>query len=1400
MSDSDWIDQPTGLEIAIVGMAGRFPQASDLNAFWHNLRSGVEAIMTFSDEELAAAGVSETLRGNPAYVRSGAVLDNADLFDAAFFGYYPREAQILDPQQRIFLECAWAALENAGYAPGAPHRSIGVFGSASSSGYLQMLLSSPEILANTDVFQLTFANEKDYLATRVAYKLGLEGPSFTVQTACSSSLVAVHLACQSLIGGECDLALAGGVSIAIPQRTGYLPVAGGILSPDGHCRAFDARAQGTFRGEGAGIVVLRRLSDALESGDTIYAVIKGSAINNDGNRKIGFTAPSLEGQMRAIQAAHIAAEITPDDISYVEAHGTATTLGDPIEVAALTRAFRSATSRRGFCRIGSVKTNIGHLDAAAGVAGLIKTVLALYHRQIPPSLHFEQPNPEIDLAGSPFRVNAALTAWEADGAPRRAGVSSFGVGGTNAHLVLEEAPPLVPGDAGRSQQLLLLSAKSTSALKQMAAQLAAHLQAHPEQPLADVAYTLHAGRALFEHRLALVVGNGEEAAAILQGALTDRQIHGAAQLPDRPLVFMFPGGGAQYANMARGLYEQEPVFRRQIDQCAVLLLPHLGSDIRSALFPGSSAADCNAIHQSALFPAAMFAVEYALAQLLMSWGIKPQAMIGHSLGEYVAACLAGVFALEDALALVALRGRLFERLPPGAMLSVSLSATELEPLLHAHESGLCISVINAPDVCVVSGTVSAIEALAQRLSERNHDFQRLHLNIAAHSPAIDLIQADFLHFLRSCRLHAPRIPFVSNISGTWITEQQAIDPCYWADHLRRPVRFADGIAELLQDSSRIFVEVGPGWTLSSAVRLQRKQGFTPLSVTSMRHVQDEQPDLVCLLHLIGRLWAAGVAIDAQALYAGQSRRRVPLPSYPFERQRYWVETDLRLNAARLPGGFEPPLALDSRSLPVVELPDDVPAENMPQGEIEQRLATIWQDLFGISRIDRYANFFELGGHSLLATRLLFRVNAEFGTDLLLKTLLLAPSIAQLAAAIAADQQGTSAPLERRIDVEHEAELDDRIVPPARQLVGVLSAGVFLTGATGYLGAYLLSELLEQTAAPIYCLVRAADEAEGYERIRRNLDRYRLWNDQHARRVVPILGNLEQPLLGMSVDRFGWLSRQIGAIYHCGAHVHFTLPYESLKASNVAGTHEVLRLAVSERLKLLHFVSTTAVFPASNSGLIGEDAVPGDINTLSTGYAQSKWIAEHLINTARARGIPIAVYRPGAVTGDTRTGICRVDDAVWRLLKSCVQLGSAPITNECISSAPVDYVSRALVAISLQSDVEGKNFHLTAPESIPWRSMFAAMRELGYALGELSYAEWRAALLSASSDQENALFPLIHLLDPAAPVQEQQFDCRNTRQALAHSDIACAPLDAALLRQYVDYFVSIGFLDPGSDRT
>ncbi|MEM9511935.1 MAG: type I polyketide synthase, partial [Cyanobacteria bacterium P01_E01_bin.48] len=706
--------QPSPNAIAIIGMANRFPGAATPAQFWQNLSQGVESVTFFSDEELQANGVSQEIRDRPNYVNAGVMLENVDLFDADFFGYPPRQAQIMDPQQRFFLELAWEALETAGYNPNLCSYPISLFGGVGVSSYfLYNLFSNPELIATVGVGQIRHSNRPDNLATRVAYKLNLKGSALTVQTGCSSSLVAVHLACQSLLDRESDLALAGGSRIQLPQGSGYMHQTGGINAPDGHCRAFDARAAGTIFGSGVGIVVLKRLEDAIADGDTIYASIRGSAINNDGSAKIGYTAPSIEGQAAVIAEAMAISEVEPSDISYVEAHGTGTALGDPIEVSALTQAFRatthtsSAVTANGYCGLGSVKTNFGHLDVAAGIAGLIKTTLALQHRQLPPSLHYQSPNPAIDFARSPFYVNTALTEWDCGDRPRLAGVSSFGIGGTNAHVILEEAPPAQPSGDSRPWQLLPLSAKTDAALDTAIANLSEHLQHHPDVCLADVAYTLQLGRVPFAHKRFVLCQTVSEAIAAL--AQPDRSSTQSRETGDSIVAFLFPGQGSQHVNMGRNLYDGEPIFREVVDRCCQLLHPLLGLDLRTILYPepDQTSQAAQRLKQTDIAQPALFVMEYAWTQWWAAWGIQPQMAIGHSIGEYVAACLAGVFSLEDALCLVAARGKLMSQMPPGNMVAVSLPASEAESLLV---EGTAIAADNAPSLCSVAGSPEAIAA------------------------------------------------------------------------------------------------------------------------------------------------------------------------------------------------------------------------------------------------------------------------------------------------------------------------------------------------------------------------------------------------------------------------------------------------------------------------------------------------------------------------------------------------------------------------------------------------------------------------------------------------------------------------------------------------------------------
>ncbi|MBI4997175.1 MAG: type I polyketide synthase, partial [Rhodocyclales bacterium] len=773
--------------IAIVGLAGRFPGARDLDEFWQNLKSGVESLAPFSDADLDAAGIAPALRNDPNYVRRGTVLEGADLFDAAFFGISPREAQILDPQQRIFLECAWEALEHAGHGPGTFDQSVGVYGGMSMNSYLiAQVLRDPALVATVGGYQLMLGNDKDFLCTRVSYKLDLHGPSMTIQTACSTSLVAVQVACQALTRGECDMALAGGVSLSFPQRGGYLYQEGMILSRDAHCRPFDANGGGTRAGAGCGIVVLKRLTDAVADRDTIHAVIRGAAINNDGAGKAGYTAPSVDGQVEAIATAQMLAGIDARSIGYIEAHGTGTPLGDPIEIAALSQVFRATTSDTGFCRLGSLKANLGHLDAAAGVAGLIKTVLVLQHREIPPLVNFTEPNPQLDLAHSPFCASAEASPWPAGPEPRRAGVSAFGIGGTNAHVVVEEAPQVDQSQSasGRKEQLLVVSARSATALDAASARLTQHLRRHTDQALADTAWTLQAGRHAFAHRRIVVAADHAAAISSLGESQHPSVFGGLHEGGARPIAFLFSGQGSQFAGMGAGLYQGERVFREAVDQCAELLLPHLGLDLRSVMYAPFGDTRIDETH---LAQPALFVTEYALAMLWQQWGVRPAALLGHSIGEYVAAHLAGVFSLRDALAVVAARGRLMQELPAGRMAAVHLGSGDLAGLVDA--SGVEIAAANAPGLCTVSGPSDAVASLLERLGTRGIESRVLHTSHAFHSAMMEPVLERFTEIVAGVQRHAPSLPYVSNLTGTWISTEEACSPAYYARHLRNTVQF-----------------------------------------------------------------------------------------------------------------------------------------------------------------------------------------------------------------------------------------------------------------------------------------------------------------------------------------------------------------------------------------------------------------------------------------------------------------------------------------------------------------------------------------------------------------------------------------------------------------------------------
>lgn len=880
-------DETNENDIAIIGMSIRVPGATTPESFWQNLISGREMRKKYSEEELLARGVSRSTLADPNYVRAGMPLEKMDHFDPEFFGFSQKEAAILDPQHRQFYETSWEAIERAGHPPKQFDGAIGIFAGCGMAGYFaRNLLTNQEMMDSVGLFLLRHTgNDKDFLATRVSYLFDLKGPSVNVQTACSTSLVATHMAAQSLLSGECDMALAGGVTIEVPHALGYLYKEGEVLSPDGHCRPFDHRSKGTVFGSGTGVVVLRRLADALEDGDHIHAVIKGSAINNDGSSKVGYLAPSVEGQAAAVAEALAVADIDADSLGYVECHGTATPVGDPIEIAALTNAFRESSEREGFCKIGSVKSNIGHLDTAAGVASLIKAALVVEHGKIPPSLNYEAPNPNIAFEGSPFSVAADLSDWQMEG-PRRAGVNSLGVGGTNAFVVLEEPPPAESAQVSApAPQFLTISGRNRKAVDAGASQLVEWLRSEPERSLEEVSYTLAAGRELFDHRRVIACSTTAEAADLLEQNDARRVFNHVLEVERPRLVFMFPGGGAQYFQMGRDLYTRETAFREHMDRGLRLLQSKHGVDLGSVFHAdddSSEAVTAELDRPSVQLPLT-FLVEYALAQTLARYGVEPDLFIGHSMGENTAACLAGVATFEETLGLILLRGQLFEKTPAGSMLSIPMPAKELLEYLG---EDVDLAIVNSDQLSVASGSVDELESLARRLLADGIDTQKVNIDLAAHSRLLDSILVPFSDHLRSLQLKAPTKPIISNSTGKVLTAEQATDPEYWVSHLRHTVLFGKGVDTLLADDDLVFFEVGPGNMLGSFVR-QNQRAPAQRVLSSMRHPNDEIDDDVYLRLALGRLWVLGVDMNCEALWPNP--RVTPLPTYPFQHSSYWIE-------------------------------------------------------------------------------------------------------------------------------------------------------------------------------------------------------------------------------------------------------------------------------------------------------------------------------------------------------------------------------------------------------------------------------------------------------------------------------------------------------------------------------
>ena len=1033
MNENEYVEKPGNNNlngIAIIGMAGRFPKANTIDEFWKNLENGVECITFYQDQELIDAGIDPEILEHPDYVKAKGEVEDVDTFDASFFGINPREAELTDPQHRMLLECAWDAMEHAGYDSSKYDGLIGVYAGKSMDYYL-LLNVYPRIRKRiySGSLQAAIGNDKDSLTTTISYRLNLTGPAITVQTSSSTSLVSVCVACQSLLNYQSDMVLAGGITAGPPIKSGYLYEEGGIWSKDGHCRPFDARSKGFVPGSGMGLVVLKRLEDAMADGDTIWAVIRGFAVNNDGYSKVSYSAPSVDAQFRVVAEALALADVHPETIQYIETHGTGTNLGDPIEITSLNQAFRIYSDKKHYCAIGSVKSNIGHLDNAAGIAGLIKTALALKHKKIPASLYFENPNPGIDWENSLFFVNTELREWKANTSPegkpvpRRAGITSLGMGGTNAHVILEEAPQSVIGENRKEKeyQLLLLSAKTASALETKTTQLSNHIKSHlSDLNLADIAYTLKLGRRDFNYRRMIVCRELEEAAASLENLTAGSVFDSVCEVINRPVVFMFPGQGTQYVDMGKELYEKEPAFKENLDKCAELLIPLLKVDLREIIFhkPGDDIEqNAGKLSQTRITQPVLFMVEYAMARLWMEWGIEPQAMIGHSIGEITAACISGCMSLEQALEIVAVRGRLMDEQEPGAMLAVGLNEDEITPMLN---KDLSMAAVNSPKHCVVSGKAGAIEQLEKQLSEpgKNVFYRRLRTSHAFHSPLMEPIMDEFAAAAGKIQWHPPRIPFISCVTGTWVRPEEACSPQYWAQQLRKTVRFSDGIKEILKDSSPILLEVGPGSSLGVLAKEHQKGENEPSPVTfsSIRHFKQTESDMVFLLKTLGNLWGSGVSIDWKRCYNNETRHRIPLPTYPFERQRYWLEevksevpaAELDMEtventesqqepAQRAAAAGAVPAALKKKKIKTYQSRPQLKVEYVPPStETQRKIATIWEDILGIRPVGIYDNFFDLGGHSLLATVFFSRIQEELGIRLDLKAIFENSDIASIA--------------------------------------------------------------------------------------------------------------------------------------------------------------------------------------------------------------------------------------------------------------------------------------------------------------------------------------------------------------------------------------------------------------------
>ncbi|WP_316752422.1 polyketide synthase [Streptomyces herbicida] len=1409
-------DRPAGDDepIAIIGMACRYPGGVESpEQLWELIAQGRDATAELPGDR---AWRPETLvhpdpdHPGTTYASRGGFLTDPAGFDAGFFGISPREATAMDPQQRLLLEIAWEVCERAGIDPTRLAGSqTGVF--VGSKGQTYSTLAAP---GSEYEGYLGFATSGSVMSGRVAYTLGLQGPAITVDTACSASLVALHLACQSLRSGESRLALTGGVTVmATPDDLITFSRQRG-LAPDGRVKAFAEAADGTAFGEGAGILLLERLSDARRAGHQVLAVIRGSAVNQDGASN-GLTAPNGQAQQRVIRQALANARVTPGEVDLVEAHGTGTTLGDPIEAEAILATYGQGRSPGRPLWLGSVKSNIAHTQAAAGVAGVIKLVQAMRHEVLPATLHVDGPSPHVDWASGDVRLLAESRPWAAGEHPRRAGVSAFAISGTNAHVVLEEAPsPATPVGSTRAHSRpsgavpWLLSARSPAALREQARRLASFVRSAPEHGPAEVGRTLALSRASLEHRAA-VVADGTD--AMLRGLDALASGEPAAGLTTalaeaaRITAFLFTGQGSQWTGMARELHGAFPVFADALDA----VCEHLAPQVREVLLAPVGTSHDDRIHRTDLAQPALFALEVAQFALLRSWGVRPDALAGHSVGELAAAHVAGVLSLPDAAGLVTARGALMQALPEGgAMVALEADEEEVLPLLQGRETRMGIAAVNAPRSVVVSGDEEPVAAVAAALAARGRRTRRLTVSHAFHSPRMDAVLDDFRTVARTVAYRAPALPIVSTVTGA-LAGEELLSPEYWVGQLRSAVRFAPAVRTLRAQGIDIHVELGPDAVLTTLAR-DTLGDSAHLAVPLARA---DRPGAETAVAALGALHSAGVAVDWAAFFEDAGAAPVPLPTYAFQRRRHWLPTATAVPTTPPPVPT-PAEDVDEAVTPAARLPGAAAtlADRLANMDDEQQLLYVMEQAAtrvaaalghaDASDIDPDTPFLDLGIDSLTAVEIRNQLSDLSGVNLRATLVFERPTLAVLADHLLTkilSEASASGAADDAVDFAAEVTLADDIVP-ADEVVRVADKPreVFLTGATGFLGAFLLRDLLRTTRATVHCLVRGADEAEALRRLRDNLEWYEFWDDIDTDRLSVVVGDLAEPLMGLDPERFDALSRSVDAVYHSAATVNGLYPYSALKAANVSGTEEILRLAARHRTVPVHHISTTGVFAAEAvPGMpLRVTDTPGPAEALSSGYRQTKLVAEQIIELARDRGLPVSVYRVDEISGDSERGFCQTHDFVWLSIKGIVQAGAVPADPAGIFHlVPVDYVSSAVLRLSLGESAAGRTHHIANRTHLPFSEMTASLRSFGYRLDELGWDAWAERI---RSDRDNAMVPLIDGFESTIYSGRNHYlpmDTDETRKLLAGTGIECPPMTQELFEKYVGFFIRVGYFPP-----